>query len=239
MTLDVSNVAQSPDAGLDNVLDNPTNSGAPPSVRATATAPGGSNALAEIGQTHGATLLADSRSFQRDGFVDTTAHSWGVPVGPYTYSREAQLRNDNNGLSVSADVRLTHSSDGRTLNVQSNVSYQDTSGREISGVTVREYAIVRGSDQTGLTWSVGGNGTVGASKGGGATVGGGATWINTNSGNVGAINLGNQDSNSRSTDGTIAIDRDSRQFDYKFDVTVTYTDGSSNTVQVGASTEPR
>jgi hypothetical protein len=239
MTLDVSNVTQSPDAGSDNVLDNPADSGALRGARAAETAPSSSNALAEIGQAHGATLLADNRVFPPDAFVDTTTHSLGVPIGPYTYSREAQLRNDNNGLSVSADVRLTHSSDGRTLNVQSNVSYQDTSGREISGVTVREYAIVRGSDPTGRTWSVGGNGTVGASNGGGATVGGGDTWINTNSGNVGAINLGNQDSNSRSTDGTIAIDRDSRQFDYKFDVTVTYTDGSSNTVQVGASTEPR
>jgi hypothetical protein len=185
------------------------------------------------------TLVA-SRDFPTDAFVDTTTHPTFVPVGPYTYSREARLRESRDGVSVAADVKLTHSSDGRTLRVNSNVSYEDTSGKPIASVTVREYATVRGSDQTGRTWSVGGQGNGGpGGVGGGGTLGGGNTWINTTSGNVGAINLGNQTSNSRGSSGAVAINGDSRQFDYKYDVTVTYKDGTSTRVQVAGSTEPR
>lgn len=190
--------------------------------------------------SNGQGTLVAGRTFPNDAFVDTTTHSWGVPIGPYTYSREAQLRESRDGVSVAADVQLTRSSDGRTLRVNSNVSYQDTSGKPIASVTVREYATVQGSDPTGRSWSVGAQGQGGPGGiGGGGTLGGGDTWINTTGGNVGAINLGNQTSNSRSSSGAIAIDGDSRQFNYKYDVTVTYKDGSSTRVQVGASTEPR
>ncbi len=193
-----------------------------------------------LGNSNGQGTLVAGRDFPTDAFVDTTTHPTFVPVGPYTYSREARLRESRDGVSVAADVKLTHSSDGRTLKVNSNVSYEDTSGKPIASVTVREYATVRGSDQTGRTWSVGGQGNGGpGGVGGGGTLGGGNTWINTTSGNVGAINLGNQTSNSRSSSGAIAINGDSRQFDYKYDLTVTYKDGTSTRVQVAGSTEPR
>lgn len=192
----------------------------------------------DLGNGRG-TLIA-GRDFPPDAFVDTTTHPTFVPVGPYTYSREARLRESLDGVSISANVKLTNSSDGRSLRVRSDVAYQDTTGKPIASVTVREYATVRGTDQTGATFTIGGQGNGGpGGVGGGGTVGGGQNWVRTNSGNIGAINLGNQSTNSRGSSGVVAIDGQSRQFDYKYDVTVTYKDGTSTRVQTGASTEPR
>jgi hypothetical protein len=168
----------------------------------------------DLGNGRG-TLIA-GRDFPPDAFVDTTTHPTFVPVGPYTYSREARLRESLDGVSISANVKLTNSSDGRSLRVRSDVAYQDTTGKPIASVTVREYATVRGTDQTGVTFTIGGQGNGGpGGVGGGGTVGGGQN------------------------SGVVAIDGQSRQFDYKYDVTVTYKDGTSTRVQTGASTEPR
>jgi len=188
------------------------------------------------------TLLADSRIGGQQGrFRDTTIHDWNNPlIGPWHYQRTASLSNESNGLAVQADVRLSHTDSGRGLNVQSTVSYQDTSGKPIANVRVSEWAVLNGSKDTGRTWSVGGQATLGAtSNGGGVTLGGGNTWINTTSGNIGGLDVGSRPSATRSAAGVVPIDGNSGEFTYKFSVTVTYRDGTSNTVQVSDTTQSR
>ena len=188
------------------------------------------------------TLVADARTGGQQGqFRDTTIHDWNNPlVGPWHYQRSATLSNESNGLSVQADIRLSHTDSGRGLNVQSAVSYQDSSGKPIANVRISEWAVLNGSKDTGRTWSVGGQATVGAtSNGGGVTLGGGNTWINTTSGNTGGLNVGTRASATRSAAGVVPLEGNSGDFTYKFSVTVTYKDGTSNTVQVSDTTQSR
>jgi hypothetical protein len=191
-----------------------------------------------VGDSQG-TLVA-GRTFPRDAFVDTTRqHTWDVgPVqilnGGYTFSREAQLRNERNGVSVAADVKVTRSSDGRTLQVNTSASYQDTTGKPIAKVYVEELPLVDGKKPTGQSWTFGGTASTGGSTGGGITLGGGSSDINTTSGTPSRRNLSLANNNGGGS-YAIPIDANSRELVYKFSVTVVYKDGtSSGPVQVSA-----
>jgi hypothetical protein len=177
-------------------------------------------------------------TYPSDAFVDTTHHDWGNPViGGWQYGRDAQLRRSRDGLSVAADVSVRHSSDGKLLTYESTLTYQDTTGKPISKVYIEERVTVKGSEETGKSWSVGGQFTS-APPGGGATIGGGTTWQNTRDGYSGGM-VGNKPTISVTGSRSIGIDNKSGDFKYSATITVVYQDGTKNSVNVTGITESR
>jgi hypothetical protein len=217
------------------------------SAAASATAPPTANRLTSdspLFRDEGVLLAGRPQTFPTDAFVDTTTSNASLnPLtwGSYTYSREAQLRKTEGNVSVAADVRVTRSSDGTTLNVQSNVRYQDTSGKPIARVYITETPLVDGQRATGGGWSGGVSGTAGSAPGGGVT--GGSTWSNDNTvgGTVSRqVNTDGRSSGGRPTNYAADINDRSSDLRYKVSVTIVYKDGTSaGPVELAARTSVR
>jgi hypothetical protein len=182
-----------------------------------------------------------------NAFVNTERGFLGSPFFR-DFGKAAHLVDDRNGHRAYANVNVSREGGGDILRVSgfSEAIKHVQNGQVPSQILVREYIVVRGTDnsQTVYQNNYGINGSVSGSDTGpsgqiGGTYGNSTsdTFTPVRNGDIRAINVRNQTSVSNDFSSAIQLPANALSFEYKLDVTFVYADGNRVSRSVAAQTD--
>ena len=206
----------------------------------------GSTVAGELGGVQAATAASlgrltpgreTVRLAQLRGSTDAAAFDAIPSWFPTRYKKRAIGRDDYDGHKVYFQIpEVTKSRDGKFIYLKGEFRAA-AYGRGLpvpTRVETSNTITIKGNDQTGVSWALGGFGG-GSPVTIGANAGGGANWVKVTSGDVLKISYPRRASVERNFTAALQIPKDATEIVYKASATFVYADGRTETREIPVS----